>query len=189
MADSLKANRGPGAAAENRAALISAARTIFATHGVTAPLNAIAKHAGVGQGSLYRHFPTRYALAIAVFQENLGWLERVAATPESTLGDVLTALTEQAILSTAIFEMLEIERTDASGQELSDRIRALVSSKMDGARRDGSIADGMSTDDVLLGVAMLTGALSKVPLPERRAVAVRIWSLLPFGPTELPTER
>lgn len=58
-----RANRGPAAAAENRAAIIKAAGEVFAEQGLGAPLNSIAKRAGVGQGSLYRHFPTRASLA------------------------------------------------------------------------------------------------------------------------------
>ena len=42
---------------------------MFAEGGVDAPLSAVAKLAGVGQGSLYRHFPDRGALALAVFGE------------------------------------------------------------------------------------------------------------------------
>jgi AcrR family transcriptional regulator len=66
-----KANRGPAAGPENRRALIAAAREVYATEGLNAPFSAVAKRAGVGQGSLYRHFPDRKALAVAVFEENL----------------------------------------------------------------------------------------------------------------------
>ncbi|MFB9629003.1 TetR/AcrR family transcriptional regulator [Nonomuraea helvata] len=52
-------NRGPGAAVRNRAALIAAAREVFAAAGYDAPLSMVARVAGVGQGSLYRHFPDR----------------------------------------------------------------------------------------------------------------------------------
>ena len=58
-----RANRGPAAAAENRRALIAAAREVYADGGLAAPFSAVAKRAGVGQGSLYRHFPDRTALA------------------------------------------------------------------------------------------------------------------------------
>jgi len=177
-----RVNRGPGAAPENRAALIAAARTIFASRGLNAPLSAVAKEAGVGQGSLYRHFPTRYSLAVAVFQENLDELESLAVEESSTLGDILRAITEQAIVSTAFFEMIEIERADASAQELVDRITAILSSKMPEARASGQVADWITSDDVLLGVAMLAGALSKTPHDERGAVAARVWTLLPFAP-------
>ncbi|HEU0181064.1 MAG TPA: helix-turn-helix domain-containing protein, partial [Agromyces mariniharenae] len=66
-----KPNRGPSAGPANRRALIAAARDVFATEGLQAPFSAVAKKAGVGQGSLYRHFPDRLSLAVAVFDENL----------------------------------------------------------------------------------------------------------------------
>ena len=103
MAPSPRSNRGPGAATENRAALIAAAREIFATRGIHAPLSSVAKKAGVGQGSLYRHFPTRSSLAVAVFEENADQLELLAADDATSLGDILRAITEQAIASTALF--------------------------------------------------------------------------------------
>ena len=73
-------NRGPAAAVENRAALIQAAREIFAEQGVDAPLSAIAKRAKVGQGSLYRHFPTRGAIAVAAFDANVNEIEALVAS-------------------------------------------------------------------------------------------------------------
>ncbi|MCX5398359.1 TetR/AcrR family transcriptional regulator [Streptomyces sp. NBC_00102] len=52
----------------NRAALLEAAQRHFLRHGVGASLEAIAKDAGVGPATLYRHFPTREALLAAVLQ-------------------------------------------------------------------------------------------------------------------------
>jgi len=182
MATSPRANRGPSAALENRAALIGAARMIFATRGLDAPLSAVAKEAGVGQGSLYRHFPTRYSLALAVFEENADELEAIAATDGSTLDDLLRAITAQAIVSTAFFEMIEIEKSDDAGRHLIDRISAVLSSKMPEARAAGRLAEWITTDDVLLGIAMLAGALAKTVHADRHAVATRAWKLLPFGP-------
>ncbi|MFB6873399.1 TetR/AcrR family transcriptional regulator [Streptomyces sp. NPDC056323] len=49
--------------------LLSEARTAFAEHGTDASLEDIARRAGVGIGTLYRHFPNRHALMNAVFQE------------------------------------------------------------------------------------------------------------------------
>jgi AcrR family transcriptional regulator len=177
-----RSNRGPGAAAENRAALIAAARTIFADRGLHAPLSAVAKEAGVGQGSLYRHFPTRYSLAVAVFQQNVDELETVAADDSATLADLLAAITAQALVSTAFFEMIEFERADVTGLELVARVHSVLSSKVAQAHAAGQLPDRVTTDDVQLGIAMLTGALSKRPLGERAAVAERVWTLLPFGP-------
>jgi len=184
MPSSPRSNRGPGAASENRAALIIAARDIFATRGIHAPLSSVATQAGVGQGSLYRHFPTRSSLALAVFQQNVDELELLAARDGATLGDVLRMITEQAIVSTALFEMIEIDRADAANDALAARVDAVLASKMEGARDSGRLDRSISTDDVRLGIAMLAGALAKTPHDDRGAVAARIWALLPFGPTD-----
>jgi len=58
-------------AARNRQALIQAARTVFHDRGLDAPLDDIARHAGTGNATLYRHFPTRCALVTAVFADAL----------------------------------------------------------------------------------------------------------------------
>jgi AcrR family transcriptional regulator len=59
-------------AQRNRALLVAAAREAFAEHGVDARLDEIARRAGVGSGTLYRHFPTREALVEAIFAERVG---------------------------------------------------------------------------------------------------------------------
>jgi len=182
MPVSPRANRGPGAASENRAALIAAAREIFATTGLHAPLSAVAKRAGVGQGSLYRHFPTRFDLAMAVFQDDFGALDALVADEATTLDDVLRLLTDQAIVSTAFFEMIEIERADVRSHELADRIQAAIAAPLAAAKAVGDAPDWVTPSDVLLTLAMLTGALSKTATDERPAVAGRVWALLPFGP-------
>ena len=182
MPVSPRANRGPGAASENRAALIAAAREIFATTGLHAPLSAVAKLAGVGQGSLYRHFPTRFDLAMAVFGDDFSELDALVTNEDVTLADVLRLLTDQAIVSTAFFEMIEIDRADAKSHELADRIQAAIAAPLSAAKAAGDAPDWVTPADVVLTLAMLTGALSKTATDERPAVAARVWALLPFGP-------
>src|SRR5487761_565354 len=58
-------------ARQNHARLINAATTAFAEKGADAPLEDIAKRAGVGIGTLYRHFPTRLDLQAAVFRSQV----------------------------------------------------------------------------------------------------------------------
>jgi AcrR family transcriptional regulator len=55
----------------NRQLLLAAAREAFDRHGVTASLDDIARAARVGPGTLYRHFPTRDQLVLAVIDEGL----------------------------------------------------------------------------------------------------------------------
>ncbi len=58
-------------AARNRQLLLDAARAAFAQQGVTASLDDVAKAAGVGPGTLYRHFPSRDHLVLAVIDDGL----------------------------------------------------------------------------------------------------------------------
>src|SRR2546423_584923 len=58
-------------AARNRAAIVEAARAVFAEHGLDAPLDDIARRAGTGNATLYRRFPTRGDLIAAVFAERM----------------------------------------------------------------------------------------------------------------------
>jgi AcrR family transcriptional regulator len=67
-------------AERNRELLVAAAREAFAEHGVDARLDEIARRAGVGTGTLYRHFPTREALVEAIFAERVGEFLALAET-------------------------------------------------------------------------------------------------------------
>jgi len=72
------ARRKPRAdALRNRDRILEAAKASFTRHGADASLDEIAKQAGVGPGTLYRHFPTREALLEAVYRTEL---ERLAAS-------------------------------------------------------------------------------------------------------------
>src|SRR5581483_10532344 len=78
-------------ARHNYARLLSAAAAAFAEHGPDAPLDEIARRAGVGIGTLYRHFPTRQALLEAVFLDSIEALgaEAVALRDAADPGDAL----------------------------------------------------------------------------------------------------
>jgi AcrR family transcriptional regulator len=56
-------------AARNRELLISSARAVFAEHGLEATLDDVARHAGVGTGTAYRHFPNKQAIAAEVLAD------------------------------------------------------------------------------------------------------------------------
>jgi AcrR family transcriptional regulator len=65
-------------AVRNRDRLLEAARTVFSAGGPEASLEAVAKTAGVGIGTLYRHFPTRAALFEAVYRREVQQLADLA---------------------------------------------------------------------------------------------------------------
>ncbi|MEV0675161.1 helix-turn-helix domain-containing protein [Actinosynnema sp. NPDC050436] len=58
-------------ARRNEKALLDAAASVFVTHGVDAPVRRIATEAGVGMGTIYRHFPTRADLVVAVYRHQV----------------------------------------------------------------------------------------------------------------------
>lgn len=176
-----RTNRGPSAAAENRAALIAAAREVFATAGYDAPLSMVARAAGVGQGSLYRHFPDRVSLALAVFEDGVAELEALAAEPGSTLDDVLALVTEQAIASTAFIDMVTAFRDDPRMVAVGDRVAGLLGTKLEEARRDGHVRPDLTAEDLVLAVGMLAAVLAHRPAPARRVAAARAWALLRRG--------
>jgi AcrR family transcriptional regulator len=87
------AAREPGSrrdAQRNRGLLVAAARSVFAERGVDARVDEVARRAGVGTGTLYRHFPTREALLEAIFAERIGELVTAAdaalAEPDAWVG-------------------------------------------------------------------------------------------------------
>lgn len=178
---SRRANAGPRAAARNRAALLAAAREIFAERGAQAPLNAVARRAGVGQGSLYRHFPDRIALVLALFEEQVSTVEEIAHDPEVTLADLLGVVTRHAIDSVVSIDLASASpesRPDPRLVDLRERIAEALGSRLERALADGDVRPGTTTDDVLLGVEMVAAALTRRPAAERERYALRAWRLL-----------
>ncbi|NGN94116.1 helix-turn-helix transcriptional regulator [Nocardioides sp. KC13] len=155
-------------AVRNRDLLVAAGREVLAEQGLDAPMSAVAKRAGVGQGTLYRHFPDRLSLASAVLEENVRDIEQVAARPEATLADVLGVVTWQMVRSTAFVGIVRLGG-EASSQHLADRVHTAI---------DGLPEETHGTDDVMLAIAMVSGAVHG-PTPEAREAAVRrAWDLL-----------
>ena len=72
-------------ARRSRAKLLEAATAAFAEHGADAPLDDIARRAGVGIGTLYRHFPTRVDLQAGVFRSQV---DAVCSTADDLIGRV-----------------------------------------------------------------------------------------------------
>lgn len=173
---SARANRGPSAAAENRAALIAAARDVFAHSGFDAPLSLIARTAGVGQGSLYRHFPDRASLALAVFEDNIVELEALAAKPETTLDDILDEVMDQVTTSIAFVEAINPAARDPRLIVMAERVRNILASKL-----DRSIGADVTADELMLALEMVAALLSRTDEQSRPKVASQAWALLQRG--------
>ncbi|CAL9613882.1 hypothetical protein SUDANB58_05697 [Streptomyces sp. enrichment culture] len=173
------ANRGRRAAAGNRAALIAAAREIYAEQGLDAPLSAIARRAGVGQGVLYRHFPDRAAVAAAVLEENVRQIEQVAAADGADIARVLGALTWHLTESAAFVGILHAEGAvshagvPAYASALSTRVERAVRARLPDGHRLAA-----HPDDLMLAVAMVAGAATGPTREHREHRARAAWRLL-----------
>lgn len=171
-------NRGRGAAAQNRSALVAAAREVFADAGYDAPLSSVARRAGVGQGSLYRHFPDRVSLALAAFEENVSELEALADRPGTTVEDCLSLLAEQSIAAVAYIHLLSGRADDPRVAAVAQRVTAVLAATLPEAQQAGRLGRHLDASDLLMAVGMVSGLLTQVPAAGRRATAGRAWALL-----------
>jgi AcrR family transcriptional regulator len=74
-------------ARRNEQSLLDAAAAVFVRAGVEAPVREIAREAGVGTGTIYRHFPARADLVVAVFQHQVDSLAEAGDSEDSSLRD------------------------------------------------------------------------------------------------------
>jgi AcrR family transcriptional regulator len=149
---------GPAA---NRARIIQAARAVIANSD-DIKLNAIAKKAGVGQGTLYRHFPTREDLLAEVYREDVG--ELVAAAPALLAEhDPVTALArwfervaDYAKVKNGVFAAVEAGvRHDLAAHSLGP-IGDALTALLDAGKADGTIRSDVDARDVILLLGCLT---------------------------------
>ncbi len=172
----LSQGRRPRADAErNRARLLDAARAAFASGQAAVPLDQIARDAGVGIGTLYRHFPTREALVEALYRKELDDLCASAAAllatrpPAAALrawmdrfADYVAAKREMADALRAVYASGAVSVSQAR-----ERLTAAVQAILDAGVADGTLRADVRADDV---VAMIVGIVH-CHLDRRRARA------------------
>lgn len=173
-------------ARRNRERLLEAARRAFASGAENVPLDAIARQAGVGIGTLYRHFPTREALAEAVYRTELGKVcdSAPALLAERTADNALRAWMDGfADYVTAKREMASALRAViASGAVTSAQARAQLSAAvqtmLDAGTADRTLRGDVAAQDV---VASMVGVFLACGQPGQREQAGRMLDLLVDG--------
>ncbi|WP_353944403.1 TetR/AcrR family transcriptional regulator [Streptomyces sp. HUAS MG91] len=151
-------------ARRNYERLLTTARTAFAEHGTGASLEDVARGAGVGIGTLYRHFPNRYALLSAVFEEAVTeLLDRSRALLDAPqpcsalvvwLRDIITHASEYRGLSGALMSASQ----DASSAlaRCSVPMREAGQALLSRAQESGAVRRDVSITDLL----QLTNAIA-----------------------------
>jgi AcrR family transcriptional regulator len=151
-------------ARENRERILEAARLAFAESGDTS-LNRIAQLAGVGPGTLYRNFPTREALVLAVYRLDVDRLvdsapARLATmTPLEALRSWTTELVGYMRMKHGLGDAISPGASQSVTEQTYGPVIAAITRLLDAGKRDGSIRADAEAEDVLL----LTGALWRAP--------------------------
>ena len=148
-----------------------------ALSGVLLALRAVAKRAGVGQGSLYRHFPDRTSLAVAVFEDNLRDLEEHMAPPDRTIDDLLDRVVDLAVVSAALIELVTADLSDRRVAPLGARFQALVERLLVRDRAHGRVGSHIDAEDITLATDMLASELARTDPAQRSSVARRARAL------------
>ncbi len=153
-------------AQRNRAHLLVTAREVFATRGLAVPIDAIAEKAGVGIGTIYRHFPTKEALFEAIIVDRLESLVTEArqlssaSDPASALLTFLGRMVSEGAAKKDLVEALSGSGVDVHrglmlgvAQDLRQALGALL----DRAQEAGTIRSDVGVEEVL---AMVRGAFA-----------------------------
>ncbi|HEX6468728.1 MAG TPA: TetR/AcrR family transcriptional regulator [Streptosporangiaceae bacterium] len=173
-------------ARRNRQSLIAAATRAFASGGEHVSLEAIAKDAGVGVGTLYRHFPKRELLVEAVYADQV---ERLGASarellaqhpPAEAFGLWMVVFTDWAATKHGMVDALRA--LISSGRVEPGRMRQqlieIVSLFLHAGVAAGDLRSDVAAPDV---AAILTGVLGVAGAPDQRAEAVRMLNIVLDG--------
>jgi len=144
-------------AAHNRRALLDAAAATFAEQGMDASIAQIAARAGVGKGTVFRHFATKDHLIAAILRDRLAEFTAAgaalldAADPESALLEFMTTGIEMQARDRCFCEAgTGIAHSDPEVRAAGARLFETAEALTDRARRQGSVRDDITGEDILL---------------------------------------
>ncbi|WP_347700590.1 helix-turn-helix domain-containing protein [Nonomuraea sp. B12E4] len=154
-------------AQRNLALVLDAAESVFAVHGVAAPMEDIAKAAGVGVGTVYRHFPSKEALFEAIVVARMGRLVdraralSAAGHPDSALLEVIDSVVADATVKKHFGDALLAVGIDlkSSGRmaAAAESLRAALSELLIAAQRVKVVREDI---DIIELLAVLYGLCS-----------------------------
>jgi AcrR family transcriptional regulator len=170
-------------ARRNRDRVLAAAREAFAEHGFAVPLDDIASRAGVGPGTVYRHFPTKEALFEAVSLARVQDLvadarERAAAQDPGTAFDgFLARLAEEAGAKRDLPDALAGVGSHAMAEAVAELHEALAT-LLARAQEAGAIRPELTVADL---VALFKGLLAVVRADPDPGLRARVFAVVRDG--------
>ncbi|CAA9472590.1 MAG: Transcriptional regulator, AcrR family [uncultured Rubrobacteraceae bacterium] len=175
-------------ARRNERTLLDAAAAVFVTSGVEAPVRDIAAEAGVGTGTIYRHFPTRADLVVAVYRHQVEACAEAgpallasSASPYAALGRWIDLFVD---FLTTKHGLAAVMRSDKAGFEVLhayflDRLVPVCARLLDAAAEAGEVRPGTDAYGLMRGVGNLCiGADNDPRYDARRMVGLLIAGLL-----------
>jgi AcrR family transcriptional regulator len=173
-------------AQRNRARLVEVAKAMFGEGGAETSLEAIARAAGVGIGTLYRHFPTREALIEAVYRTETQHLVQAAPRFAETLPPVealrawlrlfVDHIATKQVMAPVLASM--VGGTSELFAETGVQVKAAIASLVDRAVASGAIRLDIDPLDLLRALAGVAGISS---VPGWEASAKRLVDILIAG--------
>ena len=174
-------------ARRNEKTLLDAAAAVFVTSGVEAPVRDIAAEAGVGMGTIYRHFPTRAALVIAVYRHQVEALVEAApallassGTPHAALARWMNLFVDFLVTKHGLAAALRSDSAqfDALHSYFLDRLLPVCARLLDAATGSGEVRPDLEAYELMRGVGNLCiGADSDPRYDARRMVEILVAGL------------
>ncbi|MFC3490991.1 TetR/AcrR family transcriptional regulator [Glycomyces rhizosphaerae] len=171
-------------AQRNRLKVLETADRLFGERGTTVSLGEIATAAGVGAGTVYRHFPTKDALLATVLDQRLVQLGEYGAEMlgrddiETAFFDYLEFLTGQSLANRAICEALAARGDWQEPSKLNGRcvIDSPLSTLLERAQRAGAVRSDVDAQDVRALLSGCVGMAQSLESPERvRRLSAILW--------------
>lgn len=183
-------------ARRNRERVLSAAEEVFAESGVKAPVEEVARRAGVGVGTVCRNFPTKHALIEAVvgamYESLLQEIEVAAADPDPARAfeRFVMGLPEFQSRHRALSDQMANENMAASNAGPKEQVLRAISDLVARAQAAGAIRADIGPGDVSMlfaGVAHATAIAGELqPVLRERFVRIILDGLRADDPTALP---
>ncbi|MGH3322080.1 MAG: TetR/AcrR family transcriptional regulator [Streptosporangiaceae bacterium] len=174
-------------ARRNKEALLDAAATVFVTSGVETPVRDVAAKAGVGTGTIYRHFPTRADLVIAVYRHQVDACAEAgpallasSSTPYAALTQWIDLFVDFLVTKHGLAAVLQSDNAgfDALHAYFLDRLLPVCAQLLDAAAASGEIRTELEAYELMRGVGNLCiGAEVDHHYDARRLVGVLIAGL------------
>jgi AcrR family transcriptional regulator len=184
-------------AARNRLRILAAASDVFAERGLDASTAEIARRAGVGEATLFRRFPSKHDLIVAIIAERI---DAVIATAEACLEEpdpwraverFFEALVEQQVHDQGALDAVKDEcMTSPALAGRRKRVMEVISRLLRRAQQAGVVRDDLTAPDIALLTAA-AGAVSGIAFPGlrpdlwRRYLGVILDGIRPDGATRL----